>query len=222
MVVKQMRVGPMATFCYIVGDDSSKTCALIDPAAEVGKILRETENLGLKVTQVINTHGHSDHTGGNAQIIAAANASLLIHQLDAKRLGKITTRTFSRILGGKGSPPADRLLEDGDTIDIGEQSLKVIHTPGHTMGGICLYTPGHVFTGDTLFVGAVGRTDLGGGSFFLLIQSIKEKLYSLPDDTIVWPGHDYGGTPSSWPGHDYGGTPSSTIAHERETNPETF
>ncbi len=209
-VIRQIRVGSMAVFCYIVGDESSKTCALIDPAAETDRILRETENLGFQVTKVINTHGHSDHISGNAQIIAATKAELLIHELEARRLGKITTKAFSRLLGGKGSPPPDRLLKDNDIIQIGQVSLKVIHTPGHTMGGISLYTKGHVFTGDTLFVGAVGRTDLGGGSYLLLLQSIKEKLYTLPPDTIVWPGHDYGVTPSS------------TIAREKEKNPDTL
>jgi len=210
IVIKQMRVGTMATFCYIVGDETSKTCALIDPAAETSRILRETETLGLDVIYVINTHGHSDHTSGNAQIIAATGAKLLIHELEARRLGKITTKAFSRLLGGKGSPPPDRMLKDKDVIQIGAESLQVLHTPGHTMGGISLYTPGHVFTGDTLFVGGIGRTDLGGGSLFLLLQSIKEKLYTLPGDTVVWPGHDYGAAPHS------------TIGREKETNPETF
>lgn len=210
VMVRQIRVGMMATFCYIVGDEPSKTCAVLDPAFEVKKILKETESLGYKLTYIINTHGHLDHTRGNAQIIAATDAKLLIHELDAKKLEKILIRTFSRLLGGKGSPLPDRLLKDGDMIDIGETSLKVIHTPGHTMGGICLYTEGNLFTGDTLFVGAVGRTDLRGGSMLLLIQSIKEKLYTLPDDTIVWPGHDYGVTPNS------------TIAYEKKTNPQTI
>ncbi len=210
VMVRQIRVGMMATFCYIVGDEPSKTCAVLDPAFEVKKILKETESLGYKLTHVINTHGHLDHTRGNAQIIAATDAKLLIHELDAKKLKKILIRTFSRLLGGKGSPLPDRLLKDGDMIDIGETSLKVIHTPGHTMGGICLYTEGNLFTGDTLFVGAVGRTDLRGGSMLLLIQSIKEKLYTLPDDTIVWPGHDYGVTKNS------------TIAYEKKTNPQTM
>ena len=208
--IRQIRVGPMATLCYIIGDEASGTCALVDPAAEAKKILKETEALGLSVTYVINTHGHTDHIGGNAQIIAATNAELLIHELEAKRLEKFLNRAVSRLMGGRGSPSPDRLLKDGDVIHIGEQSLKVLHTPGHTMGGICLYTEGHVFTGDTLFVGGIGRTDLGGGSLFLLLQSIKEKLYTLPGDTVVWPGHDYGPTPHS------------TIAHERETNLETL
>ena len=118
-------------------------------------------------------------------------------------------RLFSGLLGGKGSPKPDILLRDGDTIEIGKGSLKVVHTPGHTGGGICLYTEGNVFTGDTLFVGAVGRTDLSGGSMDILLRSIREKIYSLPDDTIIWPGHDYGQYPHS------------TIEREMKTNPFT-
>jgi len=136
-------------------------------------------------------------------------SSLLIHAEDAGRLGKVLHSTFSRLLGGKGSPHADVLLQDMDVIQIGEVRLKVIHTPGHTPGGICLYSEGHVFTGDTLFVGAVGRTDLPGGSMKQLVTSIHEKIYTLPGDTVVWPGHDYGTTPSS------------TVQQEKDTNPLT-
>jgi glyoxylase-like metal-dependent hydrolase (beta-lactamase superfamily II) len=112
-------------------------------------------------------------------------------------------------MGGKGSPRADCILKDNDIIEIGQSGLKVIHTPGHTKGSVCLYTQGHVFTGDTLFVEAVGRTDLPGGSHSQLLSSIREKLYTLPQDTRVWPGHDYGPTP--W----------STIGHEKQNNPFT-
>ena len=114
---------------------------------------------------------------------------------------------MGRQMGFAPSPPADVLVEDGDTIGFGEEKLTVLHTPGHTPGGICLYDEGNLFTGDTLFVGAVGRTDFPGGSLEVLLRSIKEKILSLPDDTIVWPGHDYGGRPSS------------TVAYEKKHNP---
>ena len=200
----------MANFCYLVGDEASKTCALIDPAFETDRILAEADRIGYRVTHIINTHGHSDHTAGNEAIKAATSAKLLIHELDANRLGKVAHKTFSRILGGKGSPVPDVLLKDNDLIQIGDGTdLRVIHTPGHTPGGMCLYADGHIFTGDTLFVGAVGRTDLPGGSSKQLLISIKEKIYTLPGSTIVWPGHDYGPYPSS------------TIEQERHTNPFT-
>ena len=197
----------MANFCYLVGDESLKTCALIDPAFETDRILAEVGDLGYRVTHIINTHGHSDHTAGNEAIKTATGAKLLIHEVDANRLGKVVHKTFSRILGGKGSPAPDVLLNDNDLIQIGDgTNLRVIHTPGHTPGSICLYSDGHIFTGDTLFVGAVGRTDLPGGSSKQLRTSIQEKIYTLPGSTIVWPGHDYGPYPSS------------TIEREKQTN----
>ena len=206
MVIKQIRLSKMAVFCYLIGDEVSKTCALIDPASETDRILSQAQRLQYRITHIINTHGHSDHTTGNKALKAATGAKLLIHELDADRLGKVMHKTFSRMLGGKGSPKPDVLLRDNDLIHIGETSLKVLHTPGHTPGSICLYTDGHLFTGDTLFVGAVGRIDLPGGSRLQLRMSFREKIFTLPADTIVWPGHDYGPRPSS------------TIGHEKNTN----
>lgn len=208
--IKQIRLSKMATFCYLVGDESLKTCALIDPAFNTKRILGEVEKGGYEVTHIINTHCHSDHTAGNAAMKAATGAKLLIHELDAKRLNKRMNRVFSRLLGGKASPEPDILLKEGDVINIGQTALKVIHTPGHSIGSICLYTDSNLFTGDTLFVGAVGRTDLPGGSAKLLLQSIREKIYTLPGNTTVWPGHDYGPFPNS------------TIKREMETNPCTI
>ena len=193
----------------MIGDEYSKTCATIDPAFDTRRILAEVNEDGYKVTHIINTHCHSDHTAGNAAMMAATGAKLLIHELDAGRLNMRLNRLFSRLLGGKGSPKPDILLKDGDVIEIGNTTLKVIHTPGHTLGSICLYTDGHVFTGDTLFVGAVGRTDLPGGSAKRLLKSIHERIYSLPEKTTVWPGHDYGPFPKS------------TVEDEKKRNPYT-
>ncbi|MCP4216577.1 MAG: MBL fold metallo-hydrolase [bacterium] len=194
MFIKQIKLSKMETFCYLAGDDRTKTAALIDPAFDTGRIMGMANEWGYTITHVINTHCHSDHTAGNQAVIAATGAQLLIHTADAAKLTTIVNSTFSKVLGGKRSPKPDVLLQDDDEIVIGETILKTIHTPGHTPGGICLYAPGHVFTGDTLFVEAVGRTDLPGGSSRQLLQSIREKLYTLPVETIVWPGHDYGPT----------------------------
>jgi hydroxyacylglutathione hydrolase len=209
MQIKQIKLGSMEIFCYVLGDEASRTCALVDPAFETRKILDIVQKEGYRVTHLINTHGHADHVAGNAAIKAATNAELIIHEHDAKRLTTFINKLFARALGGRGSPPANRLVKDGDTIEIGKTKLLVIHTPGHTPGGICLYAKGHVITGDTLFVGGVGRTDLSGGSANDLLRSIRERLYTLPPDTIVWPGHDYG--PQS----------TSTIEREKRTNPFT-
>lgn len=209
MKLKVIYLPQMANFCYMVGDESTRTCAVIDPAFDPRKILDEVADAGFTITHVINTHGHSDHTSGNAAIIEATGAQLCIHSADADQVTRLLSKVLSRFMGGKGSPKASRLLEDNDIIDIGQTRLKVIHTPGHTPGSICLHGDGNLFTGDTLFVGAVGRTDFPGGSFNQLLSSIHEKLYTLPDDTRVWPGHDYG--PS----------PSSTIGDEKRSNPFT-
>ncbi len=207
--IKQIKLGKMAIFCYLVGDESSKTCALIDPAFDTKRILGIVEKGGYEVTHIINTHCHADHTAGNASVKAATGARLLIHALDARGLNRVMNRVFSRLLGGKTSPRPDILLKDGDMIHIGETALKVIHTPGHSIGSICLYTDKNIFTGDTLFVGAAGRTDLAGGSARQLLRSIREKIYTLPGSTTVWPGHDYGRFPNS------------TIEREKESNPFT-
>jgi len=209
MIVKQIKLSRMAVFCYLIGDEKTRTCALIDPAFDTDRILAEAKAAGLRVTHIINTHCHADHVAGNAAVKAATHANICIHKDDATRLGAMTNSAMARMFGGRGSPKADVRLDDGDVIAIGSTGLQVIHTPGHTPGGICLYHDGHLITGDTLFVNGVGRTDLPGGSAALLIASIRDKIFTLPADTIIWPGHDYGPRPSS------------TVEYERRTNPYT-
>jgi glyoxylase-like metal-dependent hydrolase (beta-lactamase superfamily II) len=210
MEIIQIRLKKMATFCYIIGDRKSKKCALIDPAFETDMILKRVKEQNYIVTHLINTHFHADHSTGNSAIVSETGAKLLIHNKDAKSLGKLANRVVIRFFRGKKSPVPDVLLEDEEKIKIGNSSLKVLHTSGHTKGGICLYTKGNVFTGDTLFVGSIGRTDLLGGSHKELLRSIREKIYCLPEDTIVWPGHDYGPEPCS------------TVKQEKNTNPFTI
>jgi len=209
MKIDQIPLSRMDTFCYFIADEASGRAALIDPAFDVPRILATARKAGYAVSHVINTHHHPDHSAGNAEVIQATGAQLCIHGEDAPFLNKLTGRAMARMLGGKGSPAPQRMLVDGDTVRIGATELTVLHTPGHTPGGICIYAPGHVFTGDTLFVGAVGRTDLPGGSDRQLRTSICDKIYALPDETIVWPGHNYGDTPSS------------TVGYERHHNPFT-
>jgi len=204
MNIHQIRLAKMAICAYIVEDEATHRCVLVDPAFEVKRILREVEILGLTVVGLINTHCHSDHTAGNRAVAEATGAPLMIHRDDAKALSGIGNRALTRAMGGKGSPKPSRLLKDGSVIEVGKGSLKVLHTPGHTRGGICLYTPGHVITGDTLFVGGVGRTDLPGGSLKVLKRSLREKIFTLPEKTVVWPGHDYGTRPTSTVGRERG------------------
>lgn len=196
MIVEQLQVGPMAVFCYIVGCEVEKKCALIDPGGNEKKILDRAKELGLEINSIINTHGHADHTCGNHAIIKKTGAGVIIHELDARDVANLKNKAFSLVLGKKPSPLPQRLVKDGNFIPIGQTGLEVIHTPGHTPGSICLYGEGNIFTGDTLFVDGVGRTDLKGGSFDTLLESLR-KLISLPGETKVWPGHDYGRVPVS-------------------------
>lgn len=203
----QMVVGRLAVCAYVVGDPASGRAALIDPAFDVPEILAAAESEGFHISHVINTHGHADHISGNAEALRATGAALCCHARDAGRVRGLLTGAFARIIGGKGSPKPDILLEDGQELSIGGIALRVIHTPGHTPGGICLLCGNNLFTGDTLFVNGVGRTDLPGASQKALADSIANKLFTLPDETVVWPGHDYGDTPTT------------TIGREKRENP---
>jgi hydroxyacylglutathione hydrolase len=206
MFVKQIQVGQMAVFAYLVGDPITGDALVIDPADDIEDIIAEAQKNKLRINYIVNTHGHVDHTGGNAALKKLTGAKIIVHEDDAIMLTS-TPAMMLKMFGAKQSPPADRLVKDGDIISVGNVALKVIHTPGHSPGGICLYTPGYVFTGDTLFVEAVGRTDLPGGSWQVMYKSIQERLFSLPDDTKIMPGHNYGRTPTS------------TIGHEKKNNP---
>lgn len=206
MFIQQMQVGHMAVFAYLVGDPVTGDALVIDPADNVHEILAEASKNKLRINYIVNTHGHVDHIGGNAQMKKLTGAKIIIHEDDAFMLTS-TPASMLRMFGAAQSPPADLLVSDGQIISTGNIELKVLHTPGHSPGGMCLYAPGCVFTGDTLFVEAVGRTDLPGGSWQTMYQAIKTKLFTLPDDTKVLPGHNYGRTPTS------------TIGHEKLHNP---
>lgn len=196
----------MAVFAYIVGDTITGDAVVIDPADNIKGIIAEAEKNNLRINYIVNTHGHVDHISGNTEMQKAIGAKIIVHQDDAIMLTH-TPAMILKMFDAKASPAADILVKDGDVISVGNVELKVIHTPGHSPGGICLYTPGYVFTGDTLFVEAVGRTDLPGGSWETLHQAVTEKIFVLPDDTRVMPGHNYGRTPTS------------TIGHEKKHNP---
>lgn len=197
MIIEQILVTGMIVFCYLIADEDTKEGLLIDPAGDFEKIFKVVDAHKVKVKWVVNTHSHFDHTSGNDHVIQKTGAQLLIHEADAARLGSITNRVLSRVMGGKGSPEPVRHLHDGDIIEVGSIKLRVIHTPGHSAGGICLYTKGHVFTGDTLFTEGMGRTDLPGASMKQIMDSIRNKILTLPDDTVIWPGHHYGRFPTS-------------------------
>jgi len=208
MIIEQLLVGQMAVFAYLVGCEETGQALVIDPGGEEQRIVSHARSHGLDIVMIVNTHGHADHTCGNAGVKELTGAKIVIHEADVPAMTSAHSAEFSRMLGCTPTPPPDQTVEDGEVIAVGEQvRLEVIHTPGHSPGCICLYTPGNVFTGDTLFVGGVGRTDLPGGSWPQMLRSIKERVLTLPDDTVVWPGHHYGPEPRS------------TIRRERLGNP---
>ncbi|MEA2116631.1 MAG: MBL fold metallo-hydrolase [Thermodesulfobacteriota bacterium] len=206
MKIQQLTVGVMGVCCYIVSCEKTNKAAIIDPGGDEEKILDACNRDNLEVIYIIATHGHPDHVCSIGPIQKETGAKIIMHKADAEFFGQPEVKSFFSQLGLAESPPPDILVEDGDTITIGDETLSVIHTPGHTPGGICLYNAPDCITGDTLFVGGVGRTDFPGGSMGELSHSIKSKLLTLPPNTVVWPGHGYGGS-------------KSTIGEEARSNP---
>jgi len=207
MDIEQMKVGFMDVFCYLVACPRTKEGLVIDPAGDEDRVVERIREKDLDLKYIVNTHGHPDHICGNAKVKALTGAKIIIHELDDQMLSSAQGQEMARQWGFTPSPPADITVKEDDQIVVGDVCLKVIHTPGHSPGGICLLGDGNLFTGDTLFVGGIGRTDLPGASMNQFMKSIKERVLTLPGETIVWPGHDYGVAPSS------------TIEMERGTNP---
>ncbi len=203
MIIKVMEVGPIMANCYILGCEKTREAVVVDPGDEADRILLALAELKLTVKHIINTHGHFDHVGANRKMTEATGAPILIHADDAPMLAELSATASAFGLSAENSPSAGRLLADGDSVTFGEITLKVIHTPGHTLGGISLVAEGAAFVGDTLFAGSIGRTDLPGGDYSTLINSVKTKLFTLTDDVKVYCGHG----------------PATTIGNEKRFNP---
>ncbi|MGI6487718.1 MAG: MBL fold metallo-hydrolase [Syntrophomonadaceae bacterium] len=204
MILKALEVGAIAANCYIIGCEETMEGAVIDPGGSPKDILRVIKDLNLKIKYIINTHGHIDHMGANRQVKEATGATILIHEEDAGMLTNPASN-FSMFMGRNiTSPGAEQFIKDGDIIKIGNTiELEVMHTPGHSRGGVCLKTGNMIFAGDTLFYGSIGRTDFPGGSFKTLIESIKNRILCYEDDVVVYPGHG----------------PATTVGFERKHNP---
>ncbi|MBI5183178.1 MAG: MBL fold metallo-hydrolase [Nitrospinae bacterium] len=203
MINKRIVVGVYEVNCYIVGCKGHNKAVIIDPGDEGDKILKYIEKEDIDVRYIISTHAHADHIGAIADIKARTGASFLLHEDDVVILNAIQTRDMITYLGLKPSPQPDRLIKGDEIIELCDDLFfKVLHTPGHTPGGISLLVNNYVYTGDALFAGSIGRTDFPMGSYPDIIDSIKTKLMTLDDNVRVLPGHG----------------PDTTIGYERKNN----
>jgi len=201
------QVGPLTVLTYLVACPETGETLIIDPGGPAPALQAKLQEKGWRLRWIVNTHGHADHIAGNDFWAAQTGAKIVMHRLDWEFFRRPEMQDMAR---AEGFPPLTRVdlpVEDGDKLPLGRMEGLVLHTPGHTPGAMCLYFPGHLFTGDTLFVDAAGRTDLPGGSLETLIQSLQDKIMPLPDETRIWPGHDYGDTPDS------------TLGREKANNP---
>jgi hydroxyacylglutathione hydrolase len=187
VILRRLVLGAWKANCFIVGSDIAKKGLIIDPGDDPGEILDTVKKLGLKIEVLVATHGHIDHIGAIGTLKKATGAQVAIHSQDSTAL-QGDGRFF---WGERFGPPmyADRLLEEGDTIEVADLHFEVINTPGHTYGGICLYGHGMLFTGDSLFYHSIGSTGIGTGSLSQLTDSILQKLFSLPEETVIHAGH---------------------------------
>lgn len=203
MKIETFLVGTLATNCYIVWDEVTKEAMCIDPGDFSTELTKCIDENGLNLKFVINTHAHPDHAGGNKELVEHTNAQLLIHRKEEVMLQHVveTGKMFGMLI--PASPKPDGYLEENDTVSLGDHTFRVLETPGHSPGSITLCSDGVAFVGDVLFAGSVGRTDLPGGSWPTLFESITNKLFSLDDDVVVYNGHG----------------PSTTIGRERSSNP---
>jgi hydroxyacylglutathione hydrolase len=208
MRIIQLEVGPLATNAYLLKDEESADGAVIDPGADGGRIANRCAEAGLKPLYIINTHAHPDHIGGNAALKEAfPSAMLCLSRAAAMRLSDADTDLMVAFGDARPSPPPEMILKEGDELGFGAGLLRVLATPGHMPGSICLLAPQedpqHLFCGDLFFRDGVGRTDFPGGDPEKLAASIRNKVLTLPDDTIVHPGHG----------------PETTVGRERRHNP---
>lgn len=203
IITGSYQVNTYLVFCTSTGEG-----VIIDPGGDMEKILAHVHENSVIVKYILNTHGHADHILANRELKKSLKVPVAMHKDDSTFFGRAESKDISeKELGLYTSSEADLLLDHGTRLQVGRFEILVIHTPGHTPGSVCFLIDGNLFTGDTLFVGDVGRTDLTGGSFHTLLKSIKEKILVLPDNTTIWPGHDYGETPNS------------TLSWERKENP---
>ena len=203
MILQTLTVGPLATNCYIIGCEKTNIGAIIDPGGDEKTIIDEVAVKNISIQYIINTHAHIDHIQANEYVKKTFSCPLCMHEKDIELLENPDLNLSNLLCSPVKFPSPDKKLKEGDEIKLGNLSLLILHTPGHTPGSISIVVEKNVFTGDALFAGGIGRTDLPGGNYNLLIQSINEKLLTLPDDFNIYPGHG----------------PASTIGIEKKDNP---
>lgn len=203
MFFEILTVGPLGVNCYIVGDDKTREAIVVDPGGNARDILDTLRREQLQCVAIVNTHAHFDHIIALTEVRERTGAPFMLHVDEAKVLASASLGAKMFGFAMVQPKPAERLLRDGDAVRFGDVSLKILHTPGHTPGGICLLGDGWVISGDTLFQAGIGRTDLPGGDYATLMASIRDKLLTLPDAMVVYPGHG----------------DSTTIGEERQLNP---
>jgi hydroxyacylglutathione hydrolase len=205
MILEMLTVSPFQENCYIIGDQESGVGTIIDPGDEASRIAMAVEGTGLDIGSIIVTHAHIDHVGAVAALTDEYACPVLMHAEAEEMLEALPTQAMMMGVRFGKVPRVDRYLEDDDTVEVGELRLRSLYTPGHAPGHLAFYLDeeGIVLSGDALFAGSVGRVDLPGGSMEVLMQSIEERLLTLPDETVVYPGHG----------------PRTTIGNERTSNP---
>src|SRR5438270_4943958 len=205
MIHEIIPVGPLQCNCSIIGDETSHEAMVIDPGDDIEDVLALIQKHNLQLKQIVITHAHIDHVGGAMKLRVATAAPILLNQNDYALLKMLDVQAAWIGMANPGKVQIDQSVGQADTVRAGSLTANVMHTPGHTEGSVCLYFPAEktLIAGDTLFAGSIGRTDLPGGSFEKIINSIREKVLALPDETVVVPGHG----------------PLTTIGEERESNP---
>lgn len=199
----RITVGPLMTNCYLVVEPESKEALVIDPGDEAGRILARLEQTGARAKAIVLTHTHGDHIGAAGAVAEGTGAPILVHREESDWLTDANLNLSALLRMPVVAPPADRFLNEGDELQVGGETLKVFHTPGHSPGGLSLYREGALFGGDLIFYESVGRTDLPGGDLPTLESMIAQKVLALPDDTQIYPGHG----------------DTTTVGHERLYNP---
>jgi len=205
MIHEILPVGPLQCNCSVIGDEGTREAMVIDPGDDIEDVIALITKHNLKVKQIVITHAHIDHVGGAMKLRAATGAPILLNQNDYALLKMLDMQAAWCGMASPGKVEIDQSVAQSDKVKAGSLVADVIHTPGHTEGSVCLYFPleKKLIAGDTLFAGSIGRTDLPGGSFEKIINSLQEKVLALPDETVVVPGHG----------------PLTTIGEEREGNP---